>query len=173
MLGKKRTGTKVSSKKNLQKLSTKPRRNLDMRERMSAGVSEVGALASKAKEFVYLASPYSLNNTAKDEAMDRRNAQITRCCHTMMATGLNVYSPITHHHSVQNIGGKIEGSSDYWLALDFGLLKHATGLFVLMLDGWQNSIGVTREISYAREHLDIPVVFIQPDKYILTGVKNG
>jgi len=129
----------------------------------------VGELAAEAQGFVYLASPYSLNNTADEAAMDCRFAQITRCCHTMMTAGLNVYSPITHHHAVQDIGGAINKSSDFWLRLDFGLLKHASGVFVLMLDGWQNSIGVTREISYARDHLGIPVMFIQPDKNILAG----
>ena len=132
----------------------------------------MGALATEAKSFVYLASPYSLNNTADEDSMECRYKQITRCCHTMMATGLNVYSPITHHHSVQSVGGAINQSSNYWLSLDFGILKHAKGLFVLMLDGWQNSIGVKREIAYAREHLDIPVMSIQPDKFIMTGADN-
>ena len=45
-------------------------------------------------------------------------------------------------------------------------------MFVLQLEAWQRSIGVKREIEFAREN-DIPVSFLHPDAYILTGKDNG
>jgi len=130
-------------------------------------VQSVEDLAAQAKDFVYLASPYSLGGTANDADMDRRYRQITRCCHALTRLGANIYSPITHHHSTQSVGGIIKGDSNYWLAIDFGVLKHAKGMYVLTLDGWEKSVCVSREIEYARDKLDIPVMFIRPDKYIL------
>jgi hypothetical protein len=140
---------------------------MDLPQRVPEGVQSVEDLAAQAKDFIYLASPYSLGGTADDAAMDRRHRQITRCCHALMRLGANVYSPITHHHSTQSVGGTIEGDSNYWLTIDFGVLKHAKGMYVLTLDGWEKSVCVSREIEYARDTLNIPVIFIRPDKYIL------
>ena len=158
-------------KKNNEKLQVLQTPNegwVEMRERLSSGVPTMGEISASAKDFQYLASPYSLNGTAEGDIRTTRYQQATRCAYKLMASGLNIYSPITYHHAVQAVCGFVNRPTKFWLELDFGILQYAKGLFVLMLDGWQNSIGVQREIEYAREN-GIPVSFIHPDAYILTG----
>lgn len=167
MLGFRRA--KRQNDENVRELSTEAGRNVGLPEGMSTGVQGVEGLASQAQGFVYLASPYSLNDTADDAARNQRFEQITRCCYTLMNTGVSVYSPITHHHVVQSVGEAIKGDINYWLRMDFGILKHANGMYVLMLEGWEKSVGVSREIEYARDTIKIPVIFIYPDKYIRSG----
>ena len=168
MLGKRRNKT---NDEDLSELSTEAIGGMAVPEWMSGRVPEMGEISSSAKDFQYLASPYSLNNTADSSAMRESYEQVTRCTFKLLKTGLNVYSPITYHHAVQKVCGVMRQPTRFWLELDFGILKHAKGMFVLMLDGWQNSIGVTREIEFCR-HNNIPISFIHPDAYILTGKED-
>lgn len=168
MLGRKRSKT---NNENLQELPTETSGGMGLQSWLSGRVPEMGEISASAKDFQYLACPYSLNNTADSDEMKNRYEQVTRCTYKLLKTGLNIYSPITYHHAIQRVCGIIKAPTRFWLELDFGILKHAKGMFVLMLDGWQNSIGVTREIEFCRHH-DIPISFIHPDAYILTGKED-
>jgi hypothetical protein len=138
---------------------------------MSRGVPELETLEASPKNIIYLASPYTLNGSAEENEMEKRYEQVTRCAHMMMVMGMNVFSPVTHSHAIQNSRWPLCINTTEWLQMDFAYLTHAHGMAVLMLDGWQNSIGVTREIEFCRKH-HIPVMFIQPDKFILEGIED-
>ena len=142
-----------------------------MQERLSRGVPELETLETTPKNLIYLASPYTLNGTADETEMQKRYEQVTRCAHMLMAMGMNVFSPITHSHAVQSVRWPLSINTGEWLQIDFAYLRHAHGMAVLMLDGWQNSIGVTREIEFCRKHY-IPIMFLQPDKLILEGEED-
>lgn len=126
------------------------------------------AMATSTQGVIYLAAPYTLNGTAEPEEMNTRVKQVTRAANQLMMMGLNVFSPVTHSHAINKVA-ELEFDTADWLRKDFGYLKNAKGMYVLMLDGWENSIGVRREIEYARDWLGMPVMFLYPDKFILTG----
>ena len=71
-----------------------------------------------------------------------------RCAYKFLLQGLNIYSPIVYQHSLQNVCGYIDRPTDFWLSLDFGILRQASGMFVLMLQDWDKSIGVEKEIEF-------------------------
>jgi hypothetical protein len=117
------------------------------------------------KPLIYLGCPYSLDGQATEKQMERRHAQVTRCANVLFRIGLNVYSPITMHHQIQQ-HKKIKMTTRDWLQLDYEYLRHSEMLYVLKLDGWDNSLGLVSEIEFAQE-LDIPIVYIEPNKEIL------
>ena len=142
-----------------------------MQEGLSRGVPPLETVEATRKGLIYLASPYTLNGTASETQREERVEQVTRCAHMMMSMGMNVFSPVTHSYYVEQSRWPLAFSTTEWLQIDFEYLGSAVGMAVLMLDGWQKSIGVTREIEYARKH-HIPVMFIQPDKFILEGEED-
>lgn len=75
--------------------------------------------------------------------------------------GKVVFSPIAHtHHVADYMEEKYRMDFALWMKADLPILRHAKELHVLMLDGWQRSRGVTREIEYA-DHVGIPVYRVQ------------
>ena len=135
-------------------------------------MSWLATLSASAKDLIYLASPYSLNGTASKKILEDRYQITCRCAYKFLLQGLNIYSPIVYQHSLQNVCGYIDRPTDFWLSLDFGILRQASGMFVLMLQDWDKSIGVEKEIEFANSK-DIPITFIHPDTYILTGRNYG
>jgi len=67
-------------------------------------------------------------------------------------------SPISYSHQFAHIGGC---DFEAWRELDLSLLgRWATELWVLMLPGWEDSVGLTAEIEFA-ESAGIPVRYIE------------
>lgn len=108
---------------------------------------------------VYLASPYSHWDPAEKE---RRYREACRVAGRLMKAGERVFAPIAHSHPIEQAfeDGKPEGHA-FWLGQDFAILRHASRLAVLRLEGWETSFGVTAEIDFARR-CGIPVEFIDP-----------
>ena len=117
------------------------------------------------KPMVYLGCPYSLDGQATDKQMTRRYEQVTRCANILFRTGLNVYSPISMHHNIQQ-HKHIKMTTREWLQLDFEYLRHCEMLYVLKLEGWEKSLGLISEIEFAQD-MKIPIVYIEPNKEIL------
>ena len=105
---------------------------------------------------IYLASPYS--HPDKAVCNDRFRA----ACKTaakLMQDGYNVMSPIAHSHPVARyIGNHLD--HDFWLEQDLSFLDSwADEMWVLMIDGWDESKGIAREIIHA-EKIGLPVKYI-------------
>ena len=139
-----------------------------MQERLYRNVPEVDTLDTFRQDIVYLAAPYTLNGTSSEAEQELRVEQITRVANTLMQMGMNVFSPVTHSHAIQQQGSLTHLATKDWLIKDLEFLSFSAGMFVLMLPDWEKSIGVKREIEYARTH-KIPITFIYPDKHIMTG----
>ena len=104
---------------------------------------------------IYLASPY----TSPD-----KNQRICRygevCLMTaqLLREGHLVFSPIAHSHPLAGYGLPVE--FEFWQRHCLSFLETwATDLWVLTLSGWQESLGVTAEIRFAREH-GLPVSLV-------------
>lgn len=105
---------------------------------------------------IYLASPYSDPDT--DVMEDRFNAVCINAGR-LMIEGNNVYSPIVHNHPIATRVNMPRGW-EFWEEHDLHALERCSELWVLMLDGWDKSKGVAREIKYAIEN-NKPIIYIQ------------
>lgn len=103
--------------------------------------------------YIYLASPYSHPDAAV------RDARFKAACKKAAQyadKGIAVFSPIAHtHHMADFMDESKRMDFDLWMRLDLPILRMASELHVLSIEGWRASRGVTREIEYATQ-LGIP-----------------
>lgn len=111
------------------------------------------------KGFAYLAAPYS-EGDASEERKGIRYWQITATAARLSEKNIRVFSPITHGGPLERCG--LERDHNWWLALDLEFLKLASAVYVLELPGWDKSIGVAKEIGFAKG-CGIGVFHIMPD----------
>lgn len=109
---------------------------------------------------VYLASPYSSGKVSKSmtanlgseptrQAIMKERARLVReATATLMERGVNAYSPIAHGHDLP-VSRNLVTSDEFWRPFNEDEIDRSDEVWVLMLDGWDTSTGVTREIAYA------------------------
>ena len=108
--------------------------------------------------FIYLASPYSHSEPAMREW---RYTQACKAAAHLMRRGEVVFSPIAHSHPVETIGLQTVETGSFWKRQDIPILRHASKLVVLTLDGWAESVGIAWEVETAKSLL-IPVEYLSP-----------
>ncbi len=104
---------------------------------------------------IYLASPYSHQDP---KVMDHRFHQVAESAARLMAAGVQLFCPITHTHPIV-IAGALPRGAEYWLTFDRWFIERCDAVVVVMIDGWEESVGVTHEIEMARV-LGKPVIFV-------------
>lgn len=103
---------------------------------------------------IYLAGPYTHSNK---DIMTIREKELSLVAARLLATGYLVFSPITQAVPLTNTHVQLPHTWEFWEKLDFSFIKDwANEVWVLNLTGWEQSVGVTAEITYAQE-LGIPV----------------
>lgn len=107
------------------------------------------------KGFVYLAGPYTSND---ENVRIARFNLLTKKAADLMLQGYVVYSPITHGHTIAE-KYKLPVDFDWWRKQCFEMLRHSSKLFILRLPGYQESIGVSEEITLALK-LNIPIEYV-------------
>ena len=107
--------------------------------------------------YSYLASPYA---HADHKIMDWRYSEAMRCLHKLLLRRQWTYSPIVHCHELAKTH-QLPRDFVFWVEFNDAMLKPASELLVLTLNGWQESNGVTHEIDLAYE-LNIPIRFVIP-----------
>ena len=105
--------------------------------------------------FTYLASPYSHPDEAVRAA---RFDRVVREAAKLMQRGECVFCPIAHSHPIDLVLPKIEGHS-FWMGQDIPILRHAQKMKVLMLEGWEKSVGIAQELEFCRD-AHIPIEYI-------------
>jgi nucleoside 2-deoxyribosyltransferase len=106
---------------------------------------------------IYLASPYSHPDPSVREHRFRTACQAAA---SMLRDGHIVFSPIVHSHPLVAFGLPTAWAA--WERIDRAFLERCDELAVLMLDGWDQSVGVQAELRIARE-LGKPVRFLEVD----------
>ena len=104
---------------------------------------------------IYLASPYS---HVDENVRNERFHKVTKKCAQMARRGINVYSPIMHWHPAAYIHS-LPTDAEFWRSSNFEHILHSTALWVLRLDGWEDSNGVREEMEFAHENR-LPIVFV-------------
>ena len=106
------------------------------------------------KGYIYLASPYS--HPSPMIRHSRFQAALAAAAR-LMADGHIVFSPIAHSHPIEAMCFAEPKPGTFWKAQDEPLLRAASRLIVLQIDGWQESKGIQWEMEVARE-IQIPIV---------------
>lgn len=95
---------------------------------------------------IYLASPY----THKDPHVVQERYDLTeQCTYELLKRGLPVFSPIVHCHKIAVDFG-LPTDAAYWEKYNMEFLRRARELYILTIDGWQESKGMKQEIAAAR-----------------------
>jgi hypothetical protein len=111
------------------------------------------------KEIAYLAVPYS---HPAQSMMDARFDRVNQCAAQLIRRGEVIYSPISGNHPIKMCCDNLPNDWQFWEAFDTAFLLRCAKLYVLMLPGWRESVGVTAEIRIA-EGMGIPVEYISEE----------
>jgi hypothetical protein len=114
-------------------------------------------------DLIYLAAPYSHHDR---EVVQRRVLEINIAAAFLFQRGYFVFSPISHTHPIKECSG-LGGGWAFWSAYDYAMLDKCDRLMVLMLAGWDISVGVQAEIAYWREK-NRKVEYLSPLNYQIT-----
>jgi len=105
---------------------------------------------------IYLAGPYSHPDVTVRQL---RYEQLTAKAAELMLENYVVFSPITHGHAVA-MGHNLPTDFAWWEQQCLGMLRHASKLIILTLEGWEQSKGVEAEVEFARK-LGINIEYIR------------
>lgn len=111
------------------------------------------------KALIYLAGPFSHTEKA---IMNEREIQHAKCAIALKQQGLSIYAPITETTALEKLGGLKETSWAYWREHDLNLLSRCDELWVMLLDGYKESLGVKGEVKFAVKN-SIPIKFVAID----------
>ena len=106
----------------------------------------------------YLACPYG--RSSSPNIHERRFQEANKAAVWIMKQGLTVFSPISHCHPMAK-EGNLPNGWDYWEKFDRGYLLCSKEIYVLMIDGWEESTGVQAEIKIAID-MCIPIYYLTP-----------
>lgn len=99
-----------------------------------------------AKIDYYLACPYSDPDPIVRE---RRYLKVMEATSKLLISGKVVFTPILMTHELA-IRSKLPYTSDFYDRFNYTFLSNCSKLIVLMLQGWEESIGIKKEVNWAR-----------------------
>lgn len=114
------------------------------------------------KKLVYLCSPYSHSD---ENIMEQRFNQVCKTAGILFNKGFDVFCPIAMSHPIK-INSNLSGDWATWSAFDKRMVSLCTNLYVLCIDGWKESVGVSCEIKEALK-LKIPITFIDENAKLM------
>jgi hypothetical protein len=107
---------------------------------------------------IYLASPYS---HIDPEIELVRYRQITNIAGRLIDKGVVLFAPITQSVAVVKYSRVNSRGFDYWEKFDKEFVSLSDEVWVVVMPGWRESVGVQEEIRYA-ESLGKPVRYLCP-----------
>ena len=102
----------------------------------------------------YLAAPYSDPDPL---VVADRMERLCKADAKLMKKGIFTVSPLLKHFIIQH--EQLPGDWEYWRDYSAALLCGVDRVYVLMLPGWKESIGVSAEIRLATD-VGIPILYI-------------
>lgn len=105
---------------------------------------------------LYLAGPYS---HPEESVRHERFVKLNVLSGLLMAQGNIVFSPISMTHPIATMCDLPLGF-DFWEAQDRAFIEWCDALYVAMLPGWDESVGVEKEVRIAKE-MGKPVDFLK------------
>ena len=105
---------------------------------------------------IYLATPY---NHPDPEVREQRYRRALEYATILLGIGAFVYSPILHNHHPIAIKADLGRGWEFWKAFDCALIERCDILAVAQIEGWQESVGIKAEESYARS-IRMPIRYL-------------
>ena len=104
---------------------------------------------------IYVCSVYSLNkdNIGVEEhkaLMHERYEFVRDWTAHKLKEGFCLFAPIAHCHDM-SLNNDMPRGWDFWGPLDMMYIDACDQLWVLEMPGWEDSVGITAEIKYAKE----------------------
>ena len=109
----------------------------------------------KIMKVAYLSVPYSSDN---EQVREYRFRAVNKAVAKLFLENKFVFSPISHSHPIAE-QEKMPTDFKFWGQYNYVMIRKCDELYVLMLDGWKESIGVQQEIQIA-ETLGKPIQYI-------------
>lgn len=106
---------------------------------------------------IFVSVPYSHPNSL---VVKDRVKFLSLYCAKLLKEGKWNLSPVTHGTTISQ-HAKLPMDFNFWQHISYEMLSVSKEIHVLMLAGWEESIGVIGEINYAKEH-NIPIFYIKP-----------
>lgn len=102
------------------------------------------------KGILYLAGPYSHPDP---DTREERYRRITAVAAELVSRGWIVYSPLTMTHPIDQLlaGHSATLGSEYWVNFDEAFMEFCSAIAVVMIEGWDKSTGVAREVKFFKE----------------------
>lgn len=107
---------------------------------------------------IYLASPYSHLDPL---IMKTRFLLAEQTAAILTAKRIHVYSPIVHYHEMA-AKFSLQTDFEFWKQINFDMIRRADTIYVLTIEGWKESKGVTGEVAFART-FQLPLYAVTPD----------
>lgn len=106
---------------------------------------------------IYIASPYSHEDY---EVRNRRFIGVREYAWSLMSQGHQCFSPIVYgHYYDRQFEPRL--SHGYWMNFCEHFLPSCVEMHVLMLSGWDTSLGISLELKLAGTYA-IPVIYAEP-----------
>lgn len=103
------------------------------------------SLLPSSRNLEYIAAPFTSDN---EETQRARLRAATQYAARPTADSSNLFSPLTHSEALQSMAQPLPASR--WYSLDLAVLSGCSRMRVLRLHGWDDSLGVTMEVEYAK-----------------------
>ena len=113
---------------------------------MESNTKKQEALFEAEYDLIYVASPYSHQNK---EVESVRYGQVADFVQRHLKEGRLVYSPIVYAHALA-LRHALPTSAEWWWLFNKRMVEKCDRMWVLCLNGWENSRGVRDEIEYAK-----------------------
>ena len=95
----------------------------------------------ETETFWYLATPYTKYPGGQDEAFKLS----ARAAAIFVRHRVPIFAPIAHTHPIAEYGGLALADYTIWLPADEPFIRLASGIVVVMAEGWETSYGVNHE----------------------------
>lgn len=124
-------------------------------------------------DYYFISLPYSHK---QQEVIEQRVKLMCQVDSFLNSKGILTISPI-HKHLLFMNGSSLPNDWDFWKNLSLSLLSKSTGMILLQMEGWKDSIGVQAEIEFAKNnHIPIyPIYFnndIYEENYLSSQIKS-
>lgn len=119
------------------------------------------------QKLIYLCSPY----THKSKEVENYREEVVTAIAAALTEqyGYSMFLPITQSAAMARYNPSLDGKYDTWQDIDeFTISEKADEVWVVLIDGWRESKGVTAEIECAQRH-GIPVRFFCPINMAFVG----
>ena len=114
-------------------------------------------------DVIYVANPY----TGTPQERNQRHREVRSYTAHLIELGETAISPIVHCHTLSELHN-LPKDFAFWQNYCLNLLAVCGSMHVLMLDGWEESVGVQAEIERAME-MEMDIMCADPKGFKLSN----